>query len=68
MTSFEAVYFVAPIKDSVERMIDDFPDDERKYKSAHIFFTDCKHFLLACCAPIDLTKVTVASVRAAVPD
>uniref|UniRef100_H2YQS7 Syntaxin binding protein 1a n=1 Tax=Ciona savignyi TaxID=51511 RepID=H2YQS7_CIOSA len=39
MPSFEVVYFVTPSKDSVDRIIEDFLDD-RKYKQAHIFFTD----------------------------
>ena len=47
MTSFDAMYFISPSADSVDRLVKDF-DHERKYRYVHIFFTDCKLYAEYC--------------------
>nr|CAB3266680.1 syntaxin-binding protein 1-like [Phallusia mammillata] len=68
MPTFEVVYFITPCKDSVDKMIDDFPDDERKYKYVHIFFTDsCPDplFKQICQSPISKFIKTLKEVNIA---
>eukprot|EP00124_Ichthyophonus_hoferi_P002320 Ihof_evm1s153 gene=Ihof_evmTU1s153 len=39
LRNFEAIYFVAPVEDSISRIVQDFERGKVRYKSAHIFTT-----------------------------
>ncbi|KAL2101574.1 hypothetical protein ACEWY4_003335 [Coilia grayii] len=46
--SLEAIYFISPVKKSIQNLINDFKDTVFTYKAAHIFFTDtCPNDLFA---------------------
>lgn len=47
-SSFEAIYFMQPLQESVKEMVDDMVDNPSKYKKAHVFFTSP--------APVELVK------------
>ncbi|XP_076823508.1 syntaxin-binding protein 1-like isoform X1 [Clavelina lepadiformis] len=56
MPAFEAMYFITPTKESVDRLVDDFLDT-RRYKYAHIFFTDsCSDHLLKSISQSNVAK------------
>uniref|UniRef100_A0A914VWL0 Syntaxin binding protein 1 n=1 Tax=Plectus sambesii TaxID=2011161 RepID=A0A914VWL0_9BILA len=41
LPSLEAIYLIAPTKDSIEKLIADFPSPSRnQYRCAHVFFTE----------------------------
>uniref|UniRef100_A0A0N5AZJ2 Syntaxin binding protein 1a n=1 Tax=Syphacia muris TaxID=451379 RepID=A0A0N5AZJ2_9BILA len=56
LVSLEAIYLLAPTKDSVDRLISDFANGHKQYKCAHVFFTEaCSDRLFAL-----LTKNSIA--------
>jgi syntaxin-binding protein 1 len=43
--NLDAVYFLTPTQKSIAALVEDFPKNGvKKYKAAHIFFTEGKHF------------------------
>lgn len=40
LISLDAIYLLAPTKDSVDRLIADFANGRKQYKCAHVFFTE----------------------------
>ncbi|VDK31347.1 unnamed protein product [Anisakis simplex] len=40
LQSLDAIYLVAPTKDSIEKLIADFAHGRNQYKCAHVFFTE----------------------------
>uniref|UniRef100_A0A915PRH6 Acetylcholine regulator unc-18 n=1 Tax=Setaria digitata TaxID=48799 RepID=A0A915PRH6_9BILA len=40
LTSLDAIYLIAPTKDSVEKLIADFTYGRNQYRCAHVFFTE----------------------------
>uniref|UniRef100_F1L0Y2 Acetylcholine regulator unc-18 n=1 Tax=Ascaris suum TaxID=6253 RepID=F1L0Y2_ASCSU len=40
LTSLDAIYLIAPTKDSIDKLIADFAHGRNQYKCAHVFFTE----------------------------
>ncbi len=41
LPSLDAIYLIAPTKESIEKLIEDFPSPSRnQYRCAHVFFTE----------------------------
>ena len=40
LPQLEAIYVIQPTKDSILHLVDDFSNNNNKYKAAHVFFTE----------------------------
>lgn len=40
LPQLEAIYIIQPIRDSIDRFIEDFSSNNNKYRAAHVFFTE----------------------------